>query len=57
MGWKVVWSDRMIPMYTSLGDAWGSFNSIMRWSTGMLFGFAVVWFGFPNLIRRTYFDI
>jgi uncharacterized membrane protein len=31
------------------GDAWGSFNSIMRLLTGILFGLGVVWFGFPYL--------
>lgn len=31
------------------GDAWGSFNSIMRLLTGVLFGAGVVWFGFPYL--------
>jgi uncharacterized membrane protein len=29
------------------GDEWGSFNSIMRLLTGILFGLGVVWFGFP----------
>ena len=31
------------------GDAWGSFNSIMRMITGILFGIGIVWFGFPYL--------
>jgi len=31
------------------GDAWGSFNSLMRLVTGTLFGLAVVWLGFPYL--------
>lgn len=31
------------------GDAWGSFNSLMRLLTGVLFGAGVVWFGFPYL--------
>ncbi len=31
------------------GDAWGSFNSIMRMVTGILFGVGIVWFGFPYL--------
>lgn len=31
------------------GDAWGSFNSLMRLLTGVLFGLGVVWFGFPYL--------
>lgn len=31
------------------GDAWGSFNSLMRLLTGLLFGLGIVWFGFPYL--------
>ncbi|HBG74723.1 MAG: hypothetical protein A2X25_11870 [Chloroflexi bacterium GWB2_49_20] len=31
------------------GDAWGSFNSITRLLTGILFGMGIVWFGFPYL--------
>ncbi len=31
------------------GDAWGSFNSILRLTTGILFGLGIVWFAFPYL--------
>ena len=31
------------------GDAWGSFNSLMRLFTGISFGLGIVWFGFPYL--------
>jgi len=31
------------------GDAWGSFNSIMRMVSGILFGAGIVLFGFPYL--------
>lgn len=31
------------------GDAWGSFNSMMRMLTGILFGLGIIWFGFPIL--------
>ena len=31
------------------GDAWGSFNSLMRLLTGILFGLGLIWFGFPFL--------
>lgn len=31
------------------GDAWGSFNSLMRLLTGVLFGVGIVWFSFPYL--------
>jgi uncharacterized membrane protein len=32
-----------------VGDAWTSFNSIMRLATGILFAFGIAWFGFPYL--------
>jgi uncharacterized membrane protein len=31
------------------GDAWGSFNSMMRLLTGVLFGLGVAWYAFPYL--------
>lgn len=31
------------------GDAWGSFNSLMRLLTGVSFGLGIIWFGFPYL--------
>jgi len=31
------------------GDAGGSFNSLMRLLTGILFGLGIIWFGFPYL--------
>ena len=31
------------------GDAWGSFNSLMRLLTGLLFGLGIAWFAFPYL--------
>ena len=31
------------------GDAWGSFNSILRLLTGILFGLGFVWFAFPYI--------
>ncbi|GAB4501573.1 MAG: hypothetical protein Fur0035_11160 [Anaerolineales bacterium] len=31
------------------GDGWGSFNSIMRLLSGILFGLGLVWFGFPYI--------
>lgn len=31
------------------GDAWGSFNAVMRLVSGILFGAGVVWFAFPYL--------
>lgn len=31
------------------GDGWGSFNSLMRLVSGILFGAGIVWFSFPYL--------
>jgi uncharacterized membrane protein len=31
------------------GNVLGSFNSWMRWLSGLLFGLGIVWFGFPYL--------
>lgn len=31
------------------GDAWGSFNAILRMISGILFAIGIVWFGFPYL--------
>ena len=33
------------------GDAWGSFNSVMRLGTGLLAAFAVIFFVFPLVDR------
>ena len=33
------------------GDAWGSFNSILRLGTGILFGLGLVWYTLPQLDR------
>jgi uncharacterized membrane protein len=35
------------PNWFYVGDAFGSFNSDMRWITGILFGLTTVWFLFP----------
>jgi hypothetical protein len=31
------------------GDAWGSFNSLMRLLTGFMFGLGIVWYTYPYL--------
>ena len=36
------------------GDVWGSFNSLVRLLTGLLFGFGVAWFAFPYLNEALY---
>src|SRR5574340_1212819 len=47
--WLAALTGGAMPADFYAGDAWGSFNSIMRLATGILFGLGVVWFGFPLL--------
>ena len=47
--WLVVITNHVFPTSFYAGDAWGSFNSLMRLLTGVLFGIGLVWFGFPYL--------
>lgn len=47
--WLAVLTNRNFSPTFYAGDAWGSFNSMLRISTGILFGAGVVWFGFPYL--------
>ncbi|MHB8855063.1 MAG: DUF2085 domain-containing protein [Bellilinea sp.] len=47
--WLAALTNNSLPATFYAGDAWGSFNSIMRLVTGILFGVGVVWFGYPYL--------
>jgi len=47
--WLAVITNHAFPPSFYAGDALGSFNSLMRLLTGLLFGLAAVWFGFPYL--------
>jgi uncharacterized membrane protein len=47
--WLVALTNDALPGSFYHGNALGSFNSLMRWLSGILVGFAVVWFGFPYL--------
>jgi uncharacterized membrane protein len=47
--WLAVLTNNVFPPGFYAGDAWGSFNSLMRLLTGVLFGLGVVWFSFPFL--------
>ncbi|MCJ7723390.1 MAG: DUF2085 domain-containing protein [Anaerolineales bacterium] len=47
--WLVNMTQNSFPSTFYAGDAWGSFNSIMRLLSGILFGLGIVWFGFPYL--------
>jgi uncharacterized membrane protein len=47
--WLAVLTGNAFPASFYAGDGLGSFNSIMRWITGILFGLGIVWFGFSYL--------
>jgi uncharacterized membrane protein len=45
--WLQALTGNVFPQSFYVGDALGSFNSDMRWVTGLLFGLTTVWFLFP----------
>jgi len=45
--WLINLTDNAFPASFYAGDAIGSFNSWMRWVTGLLAGLGLVWFIFP----------
>ncbi len=45
--WLALLTHNALPPTFYVGDAWGSFNSIMRLLTGIFFGIGLVWFAFP----------
>lgn len=47
--WLAALTNYAFPSSFYIGDGWGSFNSLMRLLTGVLFGLGIVWFGFPYL--------
>jgi uncharacterized membrane protein len=47
--WLVTLTHNALPAWFYAGNALGSFNSDMRWLSGLFFGLAVVWFTFPHL--------
>jgi hypothetical protein len=44
--WLATLTHHAYPATFYAGDALGSFNSWMRWFSGILFGAGIVWFGF-----------
>lgn len=53
--WLIVLTHNTLPATFYAGDALGSFNSIMRFITGLLAGFAIAWLIFPYIYRtQTY---
>lgn len=47
--WLAILTNNVFAPSFYLGDSLGSFNSWMRWATGFLFGFGLVWWAFPYL--------
>ena len=49
--WLVILTNHSLPATFYPGDALGSFNSIMRFFSGLLAGFSIVWLAFPNIFQ------
>ena len=49
--WLAVLTNHSLRATFYAGDALGSFNSIMRFVTGLLAGLGIVWLAFPNLVQ------
>ena len=47
--WLANLTNHAFPAWFYAGDALGSFNSWMRWISGLLAGMGLVWFAFPAL--------
>ena len=47
--WLALLTNHALSPSFYVGDAWGSFNSLMRLVTGVLFGIGIVWFGYPYM--------
>lgn len=45
--WLVILTNRVFASSFYIGDGLGSFNSWMRWTSGLLFAFGLVWWAFP----------
>jgi uncharacterized membrane protein len=52
--WLAALTNAALPVTFYAGDALGSFNSIMRLLTGVLFGVGTVWFAFPYVDAAFY---
>ncbi len=49
--WLAVLTNNVLPATFYAGDALGSFNSLMRFSTGFLAGLGIVWLAFPYVFQ------
>jgi uncharacterized membrane protein len=55
--WLAMLTNLALPTTFYAGDAWGSFNSLMRLVTGVLFGLGIVWFGYPYMDKAFSLEI
>ena len=49
--WLAVLTNNAFPATFYAGDALGSFNSLLRFITGLLAGLGIVWFAFPYIFQ------
>ncbi|HEU0292761.1 MAG TPA: DUF2085 domain-containing protein [Anaerolineales bacterium] len=54
--WLAVWTNNAFPATFYAGDALGSFNSIMRFATGLLAGLAIVWLALPYVFQTQVYN-
>jgi uncharacterized membrane protein len=54
--WLAVLTNNAFPMTFYAGDALGSFNSIMRFFSGLLAGLAIVWLVFPYVFQTQVYN-
>lgn len=47
--WLAEITRQALPVSFYAGEAWGSFNSLMRLLTGIMFGLGIVWYTYPYL--------
>ncbi len=54
--WLAVLTNQALPITFYAGDALGSFNSIMRFITGLLAGLGITWLVFPYIYQSRIYD-
>jgi uncharacterized membrane protein len=47
--WLAALTHQILPVSFYAGEAWGSFNSLMRLLTGVMFGIGFVWYTYPYM--------
>ena len=54
--WLAVLTNNVLPATFYAGDALGSFNSLMRFLTGLLAGLGIIWLAFPYIFQTQVLD-